>query len=237
LEHTTLTALIFVASTIALLHTLLGPDHYVPFIAMSKAWRWSFRKTAIVTLLCGAGHVLSSVVVGSLGIALGCYVADLEQVESVRGNLAGWLFVGFGLAYCLWGIRQALRNQPHAHWHTHADGTVHSHPHVHVSDHAHVHDERADRSLTPWVLFTLFVFGPCEPLIPVLMYPAARHSLAGVAVVTFTFGAITLAAMLAMVTLGCAGLRVLPLGGLERYNAALAGLAVTTCGLAIQLGL
>ncbi|HOD34406.1 MAG TPA: hypothetical protein PLR20_01590 [Syntrophales bacterium] len=29
---------------------------------------------------------------------------------------------------------------------------------------------------TPWVLFTIFVLGPSEPLIPVLMFPAARNA-------------------------------------------------------------
>ena len=59
------------AASIALIHTLLGPDHYLPFIVMARARRWSMRKTACVTLLCGAGHVLSSVLLGGVGIAAG----------------------------------------------------------------------------------------------------------------------------------------------------------------------
>jgi len=55
------------AFSIGLLHTLFGPDHYLPFIAMSRARRWNLRKTLIVTLLCGVGHVLSSVLLGFLG--------------------------------------------------------------------------------------------------------------------------------------------------------------------------
>ena len=55
------------AVTLGFLHCLVGPDHYVPFIAMSRIGSWSFRKTMIVTLLCGIGHILSSVVLGFLG--------------------------------------------------------------------------------------------------------------------------------------------------------------------------
>ncbi len=36
--------LITAAVTIGFFHTLFGPDHYVPFIVMSKARKWSFSK-------------------------------------------------------------------------------------------------------------------------------------------------------------------------------------------------
>ena len=86
------------------------------------------------------------------------------------------------------------------------------------------------------VLFTIFVFGPCEPLIPVLMYPAAEGSWWGVGVVAGVFGLATLATMLVTVALGHLGLSRLPLGGLERYSHALAGLALVACGLVIRIG-
>ena len=33
------------ASTIGFIHTLIGPDHYLPFIVLSKARNWSTKKT------------------------------------------------------------------------------------------------------------------------------------------------------------------------------------------------
>jgi threonine/homoserine/homoserine lactone efflux protein len=83
----------------------------------------------------------------------------------------------------------------------------------------------------------IFIFGPCEPLIPVLMYPAAEGSWWGVALVALVFAAATLATMLAVVLLARQGLARIPLGGIERYSHALAGLALVACGLAIRLGL
>ena len=62
------------AASIGFLHTLLGPDHYVPFIALAQSGRWALRKTALVTFLCGVGHVGSSVALGFAGIALGSAV-------------------------------------------------------------------------------------------------------------------------------------------------------------------
>jgi len=235
--NSSLTILCITAASVGLVHTILGPDHYVPFIALAKAGRWTTNKTLVVTFLCGLAHVVSSVVIGIVGIALGVAVFKLEDIESARGEMAGWLLLAFGLAYFAWGIRRAMRSRPHAHWHAHADGTVHEHEHTHVADHAHVHENTQARSLTPWILFTVFVFGPCEPLIPLLMYPAAQVSWWDITVVTAVFAATTIFTMVAIVMLGCFGTARFHFPRLERYSHALAGFAVACCGLAIKLGL
>ena len=231
-----LIVLMATAASVGTIHTLLGPDHYIPFIAMAKARRWGLPKTGMVTVLCGLGHVGSSVVLGMIGIALGLAVSRLNEAESWRGNLAGWLMTAFGLVYLAWGVRQAIRNRPHTHAHLHEHGE-HSHEHGHADDHGHVHDEPGKANITPWVLFTIFVLGPCEPLIPILMYPAAAHSLWGTILVTLVFAATTLATMLTVVLLSTFGLNFLPMQRLQRYSHALAGGAIFACGVAINLGL
>ena len=62
------------AASLGFLHTLLGPDHYLPFIVMGKARRWSIWKTGGITIACGIGHIGSSVLLGLVGIALGIAV-------------------------------------------------------------------------------------------------------------------------------------------------------------------
>jgi len=216
----------------------MGPDHYVPFIAMAQARSWSLARTLVVTIVCGIGHVGSSVAIGALGIAVGWAVGSMEAFEGFRGGLAGWLLLGFGLAYMVWGIWRALRNRPHTHAHLHADGTEHVHDHSHTGGHAHVHHaEQSAQTLTPWVLFTVFVLGPCEPLIPLLMVPAAGQSWMAVLLVAFVFALCTLAAMTAAVVVGYYGLSRIALPGLARYSHALAGFALFACGAAIKLGL
>lgn len=249
-----ISALALTAVVIGVAHTLLGPDHYLPFVFMARARGWSRVKTQLVTLACGLGHVASSVALGFLGIALGLAVSRIESVEAVRGDLAAWALIAFGLVYMAWGTRRAMRSQPHSHVHLHEDGSSHVHVHVHESDHLHAHDlaqghardragkgksdSHAARSLAPWVLFTIFILGPCEPLIPLLMYPAAQNSLAGVALVTVLYGAATLISMSVAVFVASAGFERLPLGNLERYIHVIAGGAILACGLAIQfLGL
>jgi len=221
------------AAAIAFVHTVLGPDHYLPFVAMSKARGWGMRKTLKITLFCGLGHVLGSVLLGVVGITLGIQLSSLEWLESMRGNIAAWLLIGFGLAYMGWGLGQAYRNRPHTHWHSH-EGLMHEHVHSHHQDHAHVHErEGQSRSLTPWVIFIIFVLGPCEPLIPLLMYPAARESLAGVLMVTSVFGLVTVLTMTLVVGFAVAGLDAIKMKRFERYSHAVAGSAILACGLAI----
>ena len=236
-----LSILVATAATIGVLHTAIGPDHYVPFVAMAGARDWSLRRTLGVTAVCGLGHVLGSVILGTLGIALGWAVGGLEWLEGVRGEVAAWLLLGFGVAYTAWGLRQAMRNRPHSHWHTHGDGTVHEHSHVHREEHAHLHEARVGqgrfRSVTPWILFVIFIFGPCEALIPVLMVPAATGSWWGVGAVVSVFGIVTVATMLVAVWIGYLGVSRFSLGRLERFSHALAGMTLIACGLAIQLGL
>lgn len=228
------------AASLGFIHTVIGPDHYLPFIVISRARRWSLRKTMFVSFLAGLGHILSSVVLGFLGIALGVAVARLEGVEAARGELAAWLLIGFGFAYFVWGLRRAWRARPHAHVHLH-EGVAHEHVHTHESaEHLHVHgaEQSEKKNITPWVLFTIFVFGPCEPLIPLVMYPAARHSTAGVVLVAAAFGLATIATMLTIIALSSFGLRFVRLGRLERYSHALAGLVIFVSGLGVRfLGL
>ncbi len=226
------------AAFIGFFHTLIGPDHYVPFIAMARAGRWSQSKTMMVVVLCGLGHVAGSVLLGSFGVGLGWAVESLERTESARADLASWLLLGFGLAYLLWGIRAAIRGTTHVHLHAHADGTVHAHPHHHHGEHVHVHAGRLQGArVTPWVLFTIFIFGPCEPLIPILMYPAAAMNTKAVVAVTIVFAAATLATMTGLVILGSIRLAQASSSRLERYSQAGAGVAIIICGLTIKLGL
>jgi len=226
------------AASIGFVHTLIGPDHYLPFIVMSRARQWPLPKTLLISFFCGLGHILSSVVLGFIGIALGIAVSRLEGFESLRGGLAAWLLIGFGFAYFIWGLHRALKSKPHVHPHLHSPSKEHEHLHTHQDEHYHLHDEKQRANITPWILFTIFVFGPCEPLIPLVMYPAAKHNIPGVILLTSAFGLTTILTMLVLIASSSWGLSFLRLGRLERYVHALAGAMIFISGLSVQfLGL
>jgi sulfite exporter TauE/SafE len=226
-----LTILTVNAMAVAFIHTVIGPDHYLPFIVMSKARGWSWIRTTWITVGCGLGHVASSIVLGLAGFAVGAALTHLEWIESFRGEVAAWLLIIFGALYAAWGLWRMKKSGPDGHTHDHM---------IRLHAHDHVHDPKTGKeiSLTPWILFVIFFFGPCEPLIPFFIYPAATESMAGAWLVAIAFGGVTLISMTALVLLGRWGLSWLPAGRLARYNHVLAGATIAVAGCTIQfLGL
>ena len=208
-------ALCVTAGSVGALHTILGPDHYVPFVAMARAGGWSMAKTLRVTLACGLGHLAGSIVLGISGLALGLAAARFEPIESVRGAVAGWLLIVGGAALLGWGCLRAA--VPH---------DAGAHP---ACD--------ATSVWAPWAAFLVFVFGPCEPLIPLVMLPAARASGWAVAAVITAFVAATLATMVAAVWAMRRGVGLVRAPRLARFADMLAGLAILACGVLVRFGL
>ena len=206
--------LLMTAASVGFLHTILGPDHYLPFIMIGKAREWTLRKTLWLTFACGVGHVLSSVVIGLVGIAIGAQLQKLEWLEGFRGNLAAWAFIAFGLAYAVWGLK-----------------------HVFAPARKKLKEDSAAKStrITPWVLFIIFVLGPCEVLIPVLMYPAANESIGALLAVIGVFGVTTLVTMMGAVFLASYGLSFISIKPLEKYTHTIAGMVIFLSGMAIQV--
>ena len=87
-----------------------------------------------------------------------------------------------------------------------------------------------------WALFAVFLLGPCEPLIPLLLYPAATGSPGRILLVVAIFTSVTLVTMLGAVLLGTAGFaRVLAFPG-RRYGHVVAGGLLCACGLLMEFG-
>lgn len=206
--------LLMTAASVGFLHTILGPDHYLPFIMIGKAREWTLKKTLWLTFLCGVGHVLSSVVIGLVGIAIGAQLQKLTWLEGFRGNLAAWALIAFGLAYAVWGLKHIFRP---------------------ARDRMKGEGAAQSKKITPWVLFIIFVLGPCEVLIPVLMYPAANESVGALLSVTGVFGITTLATMMGAVFLASYGLSFVSLKPIEKYTHTIAGLVIFLSGMAIQV--
>ena len=98
LSDGTVSVLLGTAAAVAAFHTLIGLDHSIPFVVLGRARGWSLRRTLGVTGACGVAHVASSVLIGSVGVALGVALDRLSWLESARGQIAAGLMIGFGLA-------------------------------------------------------------------------------------------------------------------------------------------
>jgi hypothetical protein len=224
--QTELQILLVTAVSVACLHTLTGPDHYLPFIALSRSRGWSVGKTMMWTIICGCGHVWSSVLLALGGAAIGWSVSKVSWLEGIRGGIAGWVLLLFGLIYGVWGLLRAFKNKSHRHFDQYEDGNIY------VYQHKHSESVRPTEryKVTPWVMFIIFLLGPCEPMIPLLYYPAAQHSLQGMLWLILAYTFFTLLTMVIMVLFGYYGISFFKTAKLERFMHALGGLTIFICG-------
>ncbi len=229
--------LLMSAGSLGVIHTLLGPDHYLPFIVLSRARNWSRTRTMWITFISGVGHVGGSVILGLIGIAMGISLSRVEAIEANRGNVVGWMLIAFGMLYTMYGIYKYFRRGAHVHVPTFLRPKSIRHKDLHLGDADLKKDDGAGR-LTPWILFLIFVFGPCEVLIPMLVYPAAQQSGMGVFLVALVFGIATIGTMLLVVLLGYKGISFIKLKGKEHRIHLFAGLVILVAGMGMQfLGL
>jgi len=201
------------AVSIGSLHSL-APDHWVPFAAIARAQGWTARKTALVTFVCGFGHVTVSALLGLLGFFFGREV--FERLGQRMESVAGLLLIGFGAAYGLWGLRRAVGKR------------VHGHPHAHFD---HVHDPSR---VTTWSLFLLFCADPCVAVIP-LLFSAAPLGTAQTVAIVLLYEAATIGTMVPLVLSARAGAARLRLPFLDRWGDAVAGGVIVATGLVVGL--
>jgi uncharacterized membrane protein YqjE len=152
-------------------------------------------------------------------------------VETIRGGLAAWILLAFGLIYCIWGIIKGRQNSKHKHFDVYDDGSIYVFEHKH----GEVVSPKERHRLTPWVMLLIFVLGPCEPMIPLLYYPAAKNSLYAMFLLIIVYTAFTLVTMVVMVTMGYYSFSLLKTNKLERYMHALGGLTIFICGSGMVL--
>ncbi len=198
-------ALIISTITIGIVHAF-APDHWLPFVMIGKAQKWSKPRLSFIAFVAGLGHVGSSIVLGALGILAGIASIKLEGIEATRAEIGIYLLIGFGVAYALWGLK-------------------HSRHHHH-----HTPDLSQKKVVTLWTLFAVFVLGPCEPLIP-LMFLATAYGWTGIATVSITFGIVTLIMMVGQSLLGYAGIQLIKHDFAEKYSHALAGGVIAITGV------
>jgi hypothetical protein len=199
--------LLLSALAVGTLHAL-APDHWLPFVALSHAQQWSKLKTSYSVLAAGAGHVSSSIVIGLVAIVIGTASERVTMWETVRGDVVSLLLIGFGIAYMVWGIKQIGRK------HTHTRGKT--------------------KTLSYWTLFILIIFGPCEPLIPLLLASSA-YGWVNVVVTVGIFSAATITIMMLQVHAALWGVSFFKLKILERASDAIAGGVIALTGVAIRI--
>lgn len=215
--------LLLSAATIGAVHTALGFDHSVTFVALSRARNWPLRKTLSVTAISGLLHVASSVLIAVGGLFIGVAVKQLDWIESSRGAFAAWLLVAFGATYALLALVQGVRarSRPGGHGASHGVTAV------------------GERPLMP-LIAAIFALGPCEALLPLLTSSGVLLDARDTTLVALVFSLSTVATMLGLVLIGYRGAeaarrRFAFLSRLGPHAHVLAGATLVISGLAIRV--
>ncbi|MHB1610081.1 MAG: hypothetical protein ACYCOU_01050 [Sulfobacillus sp.] len=198
---TSLIVLLLAGASVAIFHAIL-PDHWMPIALVARAQRWSTGRTTRVALWTGIGHVLGSIALGVIVIALGY---GLKGILRLEGPIVGIVLVLTGVGLFLWSLRHPGHHHPHgaeghSHEHDHAhdhehSADAHGHPHPgHTHDHDH-HDNR--RSRGAWLIPAGIAASPDPTILPVFLAAIAVNIRTAIEVLA-VYSLVTIVAMVGL---------------------------------------
>jgi nickel/cobalt transporter (NicO) family protein len=127
-------ALLAAAAGVGFGHAIL-PDHWVPLAVLGRTRRYPLSRIARLSSLAGVAHVLVSIVLGAVIIAIGLQFRS--TIEHAQDTIIGCILIATGIGFLL------LELTGHGHHHDHGRGQGHGydgHDHHH-GEHEHHHDQ------------------------------------------------------------------------------------------------
>ena len=194
----------------AFLHAAL-PTHWLPFVLVGRAQRWSLMRVMTVAVTAGLAHIASTALVGSLIVAAG--LALNAWIGGLLPHLSAALLFIFGAFYL---AKASLQKQIMA---TGPEAEV---PEPAVSDRAAF-----------WGLVLMMAVTPGEVLLPIYLSSATEGVMA-LALLTLSFAAGTVLGMTLLAALASAGYSILRLERWARYEGAILGVALILIGFLVM---
>ena len=218
------------ASATAALHALI-PDHWLPFVLMGRARRWSMAKTLALASASGALHVVLAVLLGLLTYILGRGGAE-ALAHRVGESLEVLSSAGLALFGFIYGAASWQRERKYHPAHSHGHAGAHS-----ASEDTHHHGHLLERwfkgRLTGLTLVVVIGVSPCALAFPILLASAASLGFSGVLFVSVGFGLATTATTLAVTLVGSLSARRLDFPFLTRYGDLISGVLIGLVGTAV----
>ena len=227
-----LTTIAATGFTVAFFHAAI-PTHWLPFVLVSRARKWSRGKTLAVACFAGLGHVgLTSL----LGLIIAWFGFKLdEQGGQLFPWLAGGVLFAIGMFYFWrqWNGRGVLHHHPAGGHHEESAACGHEQDHSHWDDELKGSTLVSDRA-GDWAamtgLFMMLTLSPCEGFLPVYL-SGVQFGWRGFFVLSLILALGTLAGMLVFTWLTLVGLERFQVQKFERYEAALLGTIFTVLGV------
>jgi len=129
-------ALLAAAAGVGFGHAIL-PDHWVPLAVLGRTRRYPLSRVARLSGLAGIAHVLVSLVLGAVIIAIGLQFRS--AIQSAQDTIIGCVLIATGVGFAVFELTGHGHGHEHGHSH-HLDDDAHDHDHG-----VHEHGEHAHR--------------------------------------------------------------------------------------------
>jgi hypothetical protein len=180
-------ALFAAAAGVGFGHAIL-PDHWVPLAVLGRARRYPLSKVARLSGLAGVAHVLLSIVLGAVIIAIGLQFRS--AIQSAQDTIIGSLLIATGLGFAVFELTGHGHSHDHDHAHAHDAHDPQAHDHTRAHEHTQARDQRGLRGLAAVMVPFGAAASPDLTILPVFLaatavgVPTAIGSLAIFAAVT-----------------------------------------------------
>ena len=228
-------ALIAAAAGVALGHAIM-PDHWVPLAVVGRTRRYPLGRVARLSGLAGIAHVLVSLLLGGLIIAVGLQFRS--TIQHAQDTIVGLVLIATGVGF----IVLELSGRGHTHEHTREHGHRHHH---------NVHDDHHDRhqaaqaagsgrqGRTRGLAGIMIPFGaaasPDLTILPVFLAATAAGAATAIGSLV-TFALVTITTVVALTLLATAGGYQLRGNWLDRWGNAITAATLLAIGTLVLTG-
>jgi nickel/cobalt exporter len=213
-------ALLLAAGGVGFGHAVL-PDHWVPLAVVGRTQRYPLVKVARLSSLAGVAHVLVSLVLGAVIVAVGLQFRS--SVEHAENAIVGSLLIATGIGFLIFEL------------------TGHGHRHEHHHERVDGHDPAPPARGRIGSLASIMVpFGaaasPDLTILPVFLAATAAGTGAAVGSL-IVFAAVTIATIVGLTLFATAGSYQLRTAWLDRWGNVFTGVVLVAVGALVLAGL
>jgi FtsH-binding integral membrane protein len=227
-------ALLAAAAGVGFGHAIL-PDHWVPLAVVGRTRRYPLSRIARLSSLAGVAHVLVSIVLGAVIIAIGLQFRS--TIEHAQDTIIGCILIATGIGFFV--LELTGHGHHHGdHDHHHGDDGDHDH-HDHGGYGHHHADERAPRQLNGLAAVMVPFGAAASPDLTILPVFVAATT-AGIATAVgslLIFAAVTIGTIVGLTLAAARGGYQIQGDWLERWGNVFTATVLAVIGLLVLLGI
>jgi nickel/cobalt exporter len=228
-------ALLAAAAGVGLGHAIL-PDHWVPLAVLGRTRRYPLSRIARLSGLAGVAHVIVSLVLGAIIIAVGLQFRS--TIQSAQDTIIGGVLIATAIGFAALEFTGRGHGHAHDHGHTHDHDDDDDDDHDH-DDHAHAHAHEGQRRGWHGLAAVMVPFGaaasPDLTILPVFLAATTAGVATAIGSVA-VFAAVTIGTIVGLTVAAARGGYEIKGQWLERWGNVFTALTLLVIGTLILTG-